>query len=363
MLVLSVACGSDAPESGAPEPITGEFIGPDTRHWGKAVASLEERIYLADVVVKARLTSAGEDVFNFRAIEYLKGTGPAKFSVKAETDGRSTQWDDQDAILFLAPLTGEPQDFGFADTTNWVYVRIYVPSVPDGQAYREATTYTGDLPAGYTVGTRNPVWLPTGETASSTNGAARSAQVAPAIITEYAKDGSPKTVTQTELEALVQWTAGPPATGGGQRSSDSSRSSGGSQPTVEQFNYCMVRAMSSIRRNRDLEAVYGSRDIAHSPKSIASGEGRGVKLIDLRSLTLGSARDGEYDREILHGRDAICLNRASSTTTAARETATHTLSRRPARFPPEPTRSRTPRNPTTGHTATTAEPTITSSWT
>ena len=295
LLALTVACESDAPESDASESITGGLIGPDTRHWGKTVASLEERIYLADVVVKARLTSAGEDALNFRAIEYLKGTGPNKFAVKAETEGRSTQWDDQNAILFLTSLSGEAQEFAFADTTNWVYV----PSTLDGQGYTEATTYTGDLPAGYTVGTRNPVWLPTGETASSTNGAARSAQVAPAIITEYGKDGSTKTVTQTELEALVQWTIGPPATGG------RSRSSGGSQPTVEQFNYCMVRAMSRIRRMRDREALYGPRDIYHSQENIASGAGRGVKLIDWPNLIVGDiASDGEYDREIVHGRDA-----------------------------------------------------------
>ena len=46
-----------------------------TGQHGKATASLEERVYLADVVVRARLVSAADDVLTFRAITYLKGGG------------------------------------------------------------------------------------------------------------------------------------------------------------------------------------------------------------------------------------------------------------------------------------------------
>ena len=36
---------------------------------------MEERTYLADVVVRARLASTGDNVLRFRAVTYLKGTG------------------------------------------------------------------------------------------------------------------------------------------------------------------------------------------------------------------------------------------------------------------------------------------------
>ena len=53
----------------------------DERHFGKAVASIAERLYLADVVVRARFVSASDGTINFRAVEYLKGTVDPTFSV------------------------------------------------------------------------------------------------------------------------------------------------------------------------------------------------------------------------------------------------------------------------------------------
>ena len=121
--------------------------GYNISHRGKATASIEERTYLSDVVVKARLVSAGNDVLNFTAIQYLKGTGPKKFKVRAETEGRNTQWDNQDAVLFLRTLTGQTEDFEFTDSTTWDYL----------SAQHSSQRYTGALPEGYTIGTRNPV--------------------------------------------------------------------------------------------------------------------------------------------------------------------------------------------------------------
>ena len=68
---------------------------------GAATASLEERIWLSDVIVRANLTSAQNGVLNFSAVEYLKGTGPITFQVNAETANRPTTWDSQEAVLFL----------------------------------------------------------------------------------------------------------------------------------------------------------------------------------------------------------------------------------------------------------------------
>ena len=76
-------------------------------HLGKfppslTVASIEERILLSDVVVRANLVSAANDVLIFDAVEYLRGTGPQQFTVSAKTAGRNTQWDSHEAILFLS---------------------------------------------------------------------------------------------------------------------------------------------------------------------------------------------------------------------------------------------------------------------
>ena len=43
---------------------------------GAAVASLEERIYMAEVIVKARLVTTAEDLLTFRSLEYLKVQDP-----------------------------------------------------------------------------------------------------------------------------------------------------------------------------------------------------------------------------------------------------------------------------------------------
>ena len=76
----------DSPTS---PPVHG--LQPEAGHEGAAVASLEERIYLSEVIVRARLRSAANNVATFRTIEYLKGKGPSTLTVSVNTSERSTQ--------------------------------------------------------------------------------------------------------------------------------------------------------------------------------------------------------------------------------------------------------------------------------
>ena len=342
VLLLAVACGastgvpapSPAPES-TPAPAASTAPGPaptstpvpdrtssdagsievQTDDYGKAVASIEERIYLADVVVKARLVSAGEDVLNFRSIEYLKGTGPTRFSVRAETEGRDTRWDNVDGILFLTPLTGEAQDFDFTDTTNW----SYLPTdsiIPPERFTPEANTYTGNLPEGYTVGTRNPVWLPTTQGGSTPSSGTRSTSSQsskssdPVITTEYESRGLARTVTQSELEGLVRWTVGPNAGGASDGTATRSATSSGAtnQAVIDAYNFCTLRAMSKIRKLRDHEAVSGPWVHARWEDRIPSGDPQ-VKLIHWPRERSGNAPhtldpDNAYDKHLLYDGDA-----------------------------------------------------------
>ena len=163
----SISAASD-PEDEAEVEV--EATGIYAPFLGAAVASVEERIFLADVIVRANLVSAADGVLRFRAIEYLKGAGADEFSVQASTNGRDTQWDGIEAVLFLStPASGAAADssvatlseFDFSDTTEFDYQPLNEVA---------ATSYTGDLPKGYTVDSRNPVWLPLESGAGSGTG-------------------------------------------------------------------------------------------------------------------------------------------------------------------------------------------------
>ncbi len=232
-------------------------------HFGAATASLEERVYMADVVVRATLGSAANDVLSFRVVSYLKGSGPTDFTVRATTEGRDTQWDDQDAILFLLELTGEQQDFEFVDTTSWDYMTRENEYAP--------TEYTGDLPAGYTLGRNNPVWLPVrsapaeGATGQSDSSALITADVERSV-------GAPE-VTLQELATTIRWLGGPTgqAVGGASGSANAA-----------EYQDCVVSSLRTIRNARDVEA-YTGRDFAPGVglgATIGSGEPAGAVVFD-----------------------------------------------------------------------------------
>ena len=257
-------------------------------HYGAATATLEERVYLADVVVKASFVSAASGVLRFNALEYVKGTGPKKFSVRANTGGRSTQWDSEDAILFLSSIDGESAVFEFTDTTSWDYV--------EGPLY--PTQYNGSLPEGYTVESRNPVWLPIESTTESSLNPGRSTPSGtPAIITDYSSGGTAETVTQADLRRAVAWVSGSSSAGQGL---GSQARTANTDTSNREYQACVVESIMFNRDDRDYEAYYGeSREPPVHEKVIESGSGKGVTLLDY-----GVEQGRKYNDYWVFGRDA-----------------------------------------------------------
>ena len=86
-------------------PISVDDIGQLTS--GPTFASffippVEWRVEDSDVVVRAVFVSENSHLPRFRSIEYLKGTGPAEFEVRASTEGRNRKWDDREGVLLLS---------------------------------------------------------------------------------------------------------------------------------------------------------------------------------------------------------------------------------------------------------------------
>ena len=273
-----------------------------TEHWGKATASIEERTFLSDVIVKARLDSAAADVLTFRAITYLKGTGPDRFAVRAETEGRNTQWDNQDGILFLKRLDGQTENFEFTDTTSW-------DTWKPGQG---PTEYTGDLPEGYTVDSRNPVWLPIEGSGSSSQSRGDVTSRQPSaddnrpVITDY-DNGTPKTSAQDAVLGAIRWTNIADSTSGGSGSHTRSANSGASsnQFPAEDIRNCLIGTLGALSNDRDVEAHFGRPpDYRHDFRfEIDSGAPTGtvVDEFDQQSYDRGPQTYTDYWEE---GRDS-----------------------------------------------------------
>ena len=301
-LLTGLACGgrTEAVSSGASDDEVQIDVYGIPVHRGNATASIEERVFIADVVVKARFLRAGDDVLRFQTLEYKKGTGPGRFTVRAETEGRDTQWDNQDAILFLSVLTGESEDFGFVDSTVFdvTDIRENYPS-----------SYTGDLPEGYTLGTRNPVWLPVGGSSSSSWPSSRSASSGEGtILSEYGLiEGESKFITESKLGETISWLDGPSIQSS--RGLGFSKSSSGNSETADSRRYddCIAYSLYIIRIARDYEAYYGI-PITKSRVSeyqIESGTGKGTyKFLDWESRRDASDGPNQYARYIIFGRDA-----------------------------------------------------------
>ena len=200
---------------------------------GVATPSIEERIFWSDVVVRASLTSSGNGVLNFMAVEYLKGTGPTTFSVSAPTTGRPTTWDDAEALLFLArDQTRSSGGFRFTNATQ--------DTTPEDSI--GPTTYTGKLPDGYTPGTSNPVWLP--------RAAGR---------TSHYNDSPDPPVELQEVRNKIAWLGG---TGPG-------------------YDFCIRTALNDIRGHRDWLAYFGSPWTPDPiPLSAASGQTAGTVVTE-----------------------------------------------------------------------------------
>ena len=268
------SAGSDPGPSPTIEPYSASQIDDD--HFGAAVASLEERIYLSGTIVLARLVSAEGDVLRFRAVEYLKGTGTSEFTVRVPTVGRDTQYDGRDAVLFLAASDGQTRSgrsatsFEFADTTTFDY----------GGSH-DATRYTGDRPGGYAFDARNPVWLPAepGTSESSTGKTTRSSS---STSTSFITDPG-STVSLDTLRSRIAWVEGGPGVAG--------------------YTLCIRGSLAYMRYFRDWEAYHGTPySKPEFEAKIDSGLARGTEFTDYG--TYGSPGYDGYDRVWLTGPDA-----------------------------------------------------------
>ena len=226
LLALAACAPQDVVPTSPPEARAYE---PNRDYVGAATASIEERIWLSDVVVRANLQSAAAGLLTFRAVEYVKGTGFSMFTVSAETDGRPTTWDGQEAVLFLGASATRPTTaFVFTDTTTW----RYTPERPED-------SYAGTLPAGYTVDSRNPVWVPL----SSESGSARA----------YAVGGG-ESLDLDDLRATIAWL-------------------GGSGPG---YDGCIRASLFEIRSYRDWEVYYGGPLRLEYDATIPSGDAAAI---------------------------------------------------------------------------------------
>ncbi len=239
-LLITAGCGSDSDEDlQSPGSFT-MYI--DTSYDGASTASLEERIHAAAIVVRANLASTGNGTLTFDAVEYLKGTGPTRFTLEAPESGRTTRWDSREALLFLdgpvteAPAgddsgvggssTGGPPRYAFADTT----------SLGDGRY-----DYQGALPEGNSIETRNPVWMPSTATGGAGGAAGGSAQESdPSFIIETQSPYGERnpTISLSDLKSLIAWIGG----GDGDAAYES----------------CVEQALRTERAGRDVAVYYGT---------------------------------------------------------------------------------------------------------
>ena len=236
---------------------------------GAATASVAARIYYSDVVVRATLLSTSGGNLRFRAIEYLKGSGPSEFTVNASTPSRNTVWDGLEAVLFLSQpssegASGASTDFEFTDTATW----YYDPSFPQ--------YYSGDLPEGYTIGSRNPAWLPA---ESGAEGAIGTPGDSSSFITDLPNpwDGSQPVISLADLRAKIAWIEGGEGIAG--------------------YDKCIKISLASERYYRDREAYYKSPSVRaqYSPR-ISSGAGANTIVDDWER-----SRKTNYDAPYLTG--------------------------------------------------------------
>ena len=318
-LMVVLACGPDAAPDQGDLPTTAEVSAGSylyTDFYGAATASVEERVYQADVVVRARFVSSASTTLMFRAIQYLKGTGETKFIVEAATEGRNTQWDNQDAILFLKQHAGKGADFTFVDSTDMRFFGV-VPGDPDFTPPPRVPTYEGTLPEGYTVDTRNPVWLPVEASGSTREGASTRSPgqgTTPSgntIITDYDSRGAHQTVTQKALQSTIDWMGAVSSQGGATPGQTQGRSSteNPSPFTQDHFDNCVLAALRDIRISRDWEQYHNEPyyDDIPSEEQMDSGSARGTQVygFDLTSDHGGALPGNQrYDRHELSGDDS-----------------------------------------------------------
>ena len=267
--VQDTTAGSATPDVEAPDPEEAQTGDDDSavlimsdlipEFHGAGTLSLEARIYDSDVVVRASWVSAANGVLRFRAIEYLKGTGATNFSVRATTDGRNTEWDTREAILFLIlPESGTTTRSSESPTVEFLFTET--------DKY-----YTGQLPEGYMIGTRNPVWIPsntapstttksTDTTTTSTEGKS-TASTAFIIDSQSPLGVASPTVSLADLRAKIAWVEG--------------------GANIAGYDDCIEYSLDYLRYHRDFETYHGREwEPYEIEKRVTSGAGEGTVISD-----------------------------------------------------------------------------------
>ena len=252
---------------------------PPPAHYGAATPSVEERIYDSEVIIRASLQPSGTGSLRFRAIEYLKGAGPAEIVVLAATYGRNTAWDDREAVLFL-DLPEEQATSGASGSAGEVAAGKFVFTNAHGFNH---PIYEGrsKLPTGYTIDTRNPVWLPT-EAEPGAGGAVGDGAGNPAFITDSATPAGvpPSTISLSDLRSKITWVDG--------------------GEDVDGYDRCIGVSLNYQKYYRDWEAYYGRPWSPHqAEEQVASGAAEGAVVDDY-----GSVYEPGYHRFWLTGADA-----------------------------------------------------------
>ena len=228
----------------------------NTAFYGASVASVEERIYLADTIVRALFVSAGDGSITFDALEYLKGTGPVRFNVSASTVGRDTRWDGKEAILFLQEAGSEDASgqsgsggatFEFADTTSFDY------------GFGGLTSYAGDLSGGHSIDSANPVWLPSDSAGGAAVGRSGTAKQEFVEAAQSVLGEASPTISLADLKAKIAWIEGGEGIAG--------------------YEECIRSSLSYIRWVRDKEAYEREPFVLHRiTRRFESGTAPGVDI-------------------------------------------------------------------------------------
>ena len=264
-----------------------------THYYGAATPSVEERIFLSDVVVVARLVSDTNGVLTFRAIEYLKGRGPSEFTIPSST-GRNTKWDNRDAVLFLTTspdtdATGQGNTArGAGDDANtsptFQFTDTARPPVYPGE--HDPRNYQGNLPEGDTVDSQNPVWLPS--ESGGVSGGASGAESPPSDSGTFLVSDGSETITLSELKSKIAWIHG----GAG----------------IDGYDECIHAALRHERDVRDREAYSGRPylDLPDETTNISSSDPTGTVIVDQGGMNSGIA--DVYDTFWIQGPDKDLFN-------------------------------------------------------
>ena len=236
--------------------------------YGAGSPSVEMRIYLSDIVVRASplVFETGNGKLRFRVIEYLKGTGPAEIVVAPDTRSRNTTWDDREALLFLT-ISRDREGSGTSGAQGANAAREFAFS---NSHYKN--------PEGYTIDTLDPSWLPAEIDGIGASGASSN----PSFITDsQAPGGDPEpTVSLADLRMKIAWMEG----GDG----------------ILGYDRCIGVVLNYKKYNRDYEAFYGTPSTHNEwEKELVSGAGQGT-LVSAYDVNGGLT----YDKYWLTGQDS-----------------------------------------------------------